>query len=196
MRTSLRFALIVVASTVLFAACGTSPIDDPLRHSRGNENAAVTLVEYGDLECPACKSTHELIMAPIVEQYGSRVRFVFRQFPLTEIHEFALEAAMASECAGDQGKFWEFLDIAYKNQVQLSSQALRDWGNTLGLISANFDQCISSGEKKAVIDGDIAEATRLQIQGTPTFFLNGEKLSVQTINDMRTALDRALSVPL
>lgn len=102
-------------SALLLAACvdttGISPTSS--RPPRGNANALVTVMEFADFQCPACMSAHATINKPLFEKYGSQVRFEFRHFPLRNIHRFALDLAEASECAADQGKFWEFVDLAY-----------------------------------------------------------------------------------
>lgn len=196
-----RYVSVSLALTalLLLSACGvdtTGLSAATSRQPRGNASSPVVLLEFSDLQCPACKAVHELVTNPLFETYGSRVRFEVRQFPLKTIHANALEAAEASECAADQGKFWEFIDIAYARQDTLSSQALRDWGKVLGLDGPLFDRCILSGIKEGVIDADLAEGARLKVEGTPTFFVNGEKMVDNSLEALSAALDKAFAVPL
>src|SRR6059036_3950665 len=101
-------------------------------HVRGPPNAPATLVEYGDYECPYCGLAHPIVKS-VQAHLGRRMRFVFRHFPLTEIHPHALRAAEAAEAAGAQGKFWEMHDLLYENQNALHDEALAQYAESLGL---------------------------------------------------------------
>jgi protein-disulfide isomerase len=101
-------------------------------HSQGASNATVTLVEYGDYECPHCGHAYPIIKK-LQERMGSRLRFVFRNFPLANMHEHAMQAAEAAEAAGAQGKFWEMHDLLYENQSSLEDQSLKKYASDLGL---------------------------------------------------------------
>ena len=114
----------------------------------------------------------------------------FKQFPLQSIHQNALLAAEASECAADEGKFWQFVDMDYKNQPDLSKDTLYKWADQLGLDKDRFDRCLRSGIKKKTVLADYDEGTRLGVQGTPTFFVNGKK--VENATAVKDAVDEAL----
>src|SRR5712672_3800757 len=122
----------------------TPPISER-DHSAGNTNAPVTLVEYGDYQCPYCGEAH-----PVVKQLqrdlGKRLRFVFRNFPLTQAHPFALVAAEAAEAAALQGKFWEMHDLIYENQDSLEPDILPSWAAQAGLDLEKFGMAIRQGE--------------------------------------------------
>lgn len=187
--------LLVAASTFALAACtdttGLSATSSKPMHPLGNSGAVVTVIEYGDLQCPACKAAHTGIVKPLMEAYGSKIRYEFHHFPLRSIHRYALEAAEASECAADQGKFWEFLDVNYEKQADLSEEALHQWANQLKLDIDLFDRCVQSDIKRDTIMAEYDAGKNLGVQGTPTFFVNGKR--VETGYDTITkAIDEAL----
>ena len=105
--------LAIAVVTLALAACTdtTGLSDTSSRGPKGSANAAVTVAEYADLQCPACQAAHTQINAPLLQKYGAQIRFEFKHFPLRSIHRYALEASMASECAADQGKFWEYVEM-------------------------------------------------------------------------------------
>lgn len=186
----------VLVSGLLLAGCGvdtTGLSAESSRTAKGPASALVTVSEFGDLECPACKAAHDIITKPLLAKYGSRIRFEFRHFPLQSIHRYALEAAQASECAADQGKFWEFLDMDYANQADLSSSALRDWAKQMSLDVELFDRCVRSGIKKDTILADYAAGEGAGVNSTPTYFINGTKTSANTLEAISAAVDAALA---
>ncbi len=175
----LRFLALALPLAVALAACGvdtTGLSAQSSRTPRGNASALVTVTEYGDIQCPACKSAHELINKPLMQQYGQQVKFEFMHFPLQAIHPYAFEAAQASECAADQGKFWEFVDLAYERQKDLSSGALRDWATALGLDKDLFDRCVRSGIKQVIVNQSYVSGEKMHVSGTPTYFVNNQKV--------------------
>lgn len=176
-------ALVACVDTTGLSATSSKP-------PRGNPNAAVVVTEYGDLQCPACMSAHEFVNKPLLEKYGSRVRFEFNHFPLQSIHRYALEAAQASECAADQGKFWEFLDMSYDKQKELSSPMLREWASTLGLDKDLFDRCIRSKIKRDAVMAGYDKGVALGVTGTPTYFVNGTKVE-SGFDTLSKAIDEA-----
>jgi hypothetical protein len=111
-----NFLTICVFTSIFLVAC-TNGDTASTRPPRGNPNAVVLVEEYADLQCPACRAAHGKISIPIVQKYSSQIRFEYKHFPLRSIHRFALDAAEMSECAADQGKFWEFVDFNYEHQV-------------------------------------------------------------------------------
>jgi len=152
------------------------------REPHGNPNGVVTVVEFSDLQCPACRGVHLGIVPPIVEEFAASVRFEFRHFPLS-YHEHALSAAMAVECAADQGKFWEYIDIAFTNQADLSEGALKTWALSLGLDTNLFTRCLESEIKKDIVLADYSAGREVGVPGTPSFFIDGEKVSTGELRD-------------
>jgi protein-disulfide isomerase len=188
----MRFSTVapVLLSALLFAACTdtTGLSAESSRPPKGNVNAPVVVKVFSDLQCPACRAAHLSVTEPLLEAYKDKVRFDFMHFPLQSIHPYALRAAMASECAADQGKFWEYVDIAYQNQQELSARALEEWATELGLDGDLFKRCIDSQIKKKAVLADYEAARDLGLQGTPTFLVN-EKIT--PTNQLQPAIDAA-----
>lgn len=185
----------LLISSLLLSACGvdtTGLSPNTSRKAAGNPTASVTVVEYGDLQCPSCKSAYTILNQPLLQKYGSKIRFEFRHFPIRTIHQYAFEAAQASECAADQGKFWEFVDLAYAHQEDLNSDALRTWAKTLSLDEALFDRCVRSEIKGDTIMSDYDQGKQIGVQGTPTFLVNGVRVQ-STMEDLSAAIDAALA---
>lgn len=147
----------------------------PDSHMTGNLQASLTIVEFGDFECPAC-GLSEGAAQQIRAKYGDRIRYVFRQFPLGKIHPQAEKAAEASECAGEQGKFWEAIEKIYAEQRDLSVDALKRYGAELGLDQSHFNQCLDSGETAARVNQDLADGHALGVRATPTFFIGRKRI--------------------
>ncbi len=141
-------------------------------HVRGPEDAPVTLVEYGDYECPYCGRAHPVVKEAL-ERAGGRLRFVFRHFPLDSVHPGARLAAEAAEAAGAQGMFWEMHDLLYANQDRLSEGDLVRHAAHLGLDAGRFEEDLASRRHAARVSEDRAGGERSGVGGTPTFFLNG-----------------------
>jgi len=158
-------------------------------HAQGREDAPVTLVEYGDYECPYCGKAY-----PIVKQLqtrlGDRLRFIFRNFPLNTLHEHAGVAAQAAEAAAAQGKFWEMHDILYENQDDLVD--VQRYALKIGLEIYQFESDLS-GEKYAKrVRDDFRGGIRSGVNGTPTFFINDVRYNGQhTFDEMLAALENA-----
>jgi protein-disulfide isomerase len=147
--------------------------------ARGNANAKVSLVEYGDFQCPAC-GEYEPLVEQLMAKYGDRVLFVFRNFPLYQIHQDAMIAAQAAEAAGLQGKYWEMHDLLYQKQVEWSTAStdtvvvkyFDGYAVSIGLSVAKFDADINSPLVKSKVQHDIDTGNAAQIDHTPTFFIN------------------------
>jgi protein-disulfide isomerase/rhodanese-related sulfurtransferase len=152
----------------------------PDSHMTGNLQAPLTVVEFGDFECPAC-GLSEAAARQIRAQYGDRIRFVFRQFPLRKMHPQAEKAAEASECAAEQGKFWEAVDKLYAEQADLSVDALKRYARDLGLDQSRFNQCLDNGEMASRVEQDLADGHALKVAGTPTFII-GRKMIVRPMD--------------
>jgi protein-disulfide isomerase len=160
---------------------------------RGNNAAPVTIEEYADFECPFCAQTQASLNS-LMKNYGANIRIVFKQFPLISLHPNAQKAAEASECAGEQGKFWEMHDLIFANQQQLSEVQLKSWAtNNLKLDENKFNSCLDSGKYVGKIKADIAEGVRRGVDGTPTIFINGEKMvGAQVTEAYQQVIDKAL----
>lgn len=190
MKHLIPLALATLALTACVDTTGISADSSKSVHPSTNENAVVTVVEYGDFQCPACKAAFELLVKPILETNGTQIRFEFAHFPLTSIHRYAMEAAEASECAADQGKFWEFVDLTYTEQVKLNSDQIDVWAEGLGLDMELFGRCTDSHIKRDAIMADYERGKTLGVTGTPTFFVNGQKVT-SALQDLQNAIDAA-----
>ncbi|HUS05139.1 MAG TPA: thioredoxin domain-containing protein [Bryobacteraceae bacterium] len=167
---------------------------DPSR-LRGNPEAPVTIVEFSDFQCPYCQATQSTVKA-ILDKYKGKVRLGYRDFPLRQIHGQAQQAAEASRCAGDQGKFWEYHDLLYANQSKLDQGGLTEQARTAGLDVPGFSACLASGRFKAPVDGDLQAGMIAGVSGTPAFFINGVLLSGnQPISEFEKAIDAAIAAP-
>jgi len=140
---------------------------------RGGKNAKVTLIVVSDFQCPYCQR-HETTMAQLLKDYGDKIRVVWRNMPLTSIHQYAQKAAEAAECAGEQGKFWEMHDKLFANQSALTDSDLKSYAKALGLNTSKFDNCLDSGAMADKIAKQSAEAQAAGIAGTPGTFVNDQ----------------------
>lgn len=140
-------------------------------HIEGPANAAVTLVEYGDYECPYCGEVEPWIKQ-IQQQMGDQLRFVFRNFPLSQ-HPYAEIAAESAEAAGAQGKFWEMHDLLYQHQDALEPQDLMRYAQQIGLNTSEFSQALEAHAERQRVQADFQCGVESGVQGTPTFFING-----------------------
>lgn len=173
---------------------------DPLRTevataghpAHGPANAPVTIVEFADFECPFCGGLYPTLK--LVEQnYPDKVRFVYRQFPLTNTHRFAQKAAEASLCANDQQHFWEFHDSMFSDQSHLDVASLKQRASALGLNATAFDMCLDSGGKAEVITKDMEEGRKAGVSSTPTLFINGRLMKGnQPYNQIREIIEDEL----
>ena len=143
-------------------------------HSQGAATAPVTLVEYGDYECPYCGEAYP-ILKEVARRAGASLRFVFRNFPLTQMHPHAFGAAVAAEAAALQGKFWEMHDMLYENQEQLEPEALLGYAKALKLDLERFARDAKSPAVEAKIKHDFQTGIMSGVNGTPSFFINGQR---------------------
>jgi protein-disulfide isomerase len=141
-------------------------------HTQGPPDAAVTLVEYGDYECPHCGRAYPIVKE-IQKRLGSRLRFVFRNFPLKEIHPHAEHAAEAAEAAAVQGKFWEMHDTIFEHQRGLDDRHLLEYAAGLALDDGRVQRELASHMHAARVREDFLSGIRSGVNGTPTFFING-----------------------
>lgn len=152
------------------AASLKAPLARPDTHFYGNPDATLTVVEFGDFDCPPCRQA-EAVAEEVRHQLGKQVRFAYRQFPLTKIHPHAEKTAEASECAAQQGKFWPAVNYFYDHQSDLSVPALERYAGQLGLDQARFDQCLTSGETAARVQQDARDGRAVGVTSVPTFFI-------------------------
>jgi protein-disulfide isomerase len=141
-------------------------------HSQGPASAAVTLVQYGDYECPYTRQSTTVVRA-IQQQLGNQMRFIFRNFPLTEIHPHALHAAFAAEAAATQGKFWQMHDSIFHHQHTLEDSDLAQFAAAVGLDMQQFAHDMAERPSIGHIEEDLQSGIRSGVRGTPTFFING-----------------------
>ena len=140
--------------------------------SRGPLDAPVTIVEFSDFQCPFC-SRATATLKKLDESFPGKIRIVYRDFPLVQIHPNAARAAEAAACANDQGKFWAMHDVLFEHQDKLGEADLKQSAVALGLDAAAFDQCLESGRHSAQWQKDTAEGQRYGVSSTPAFFING-----------------------
>jgi protein-disulfide isomerase len=143
-------------------------------HIQGNKNAPLELVEYGDYQCPHCGSAYPMIKT-VQEAMGDNLKFVFRNFPLSDAHPDAFNAAVAAEAAGLQNKFWEIHDIIYENQELLDWKHLLAYAKKIGLDVVRFKADVEKESITVKVEADFESGVRSGVNGTPSFFINGEK---------------------
>ncbi len=178
---------------------GGSSTAQPSEHKTGAGNKGVTLIEYGDFQCPSC-GAYFPILQQVKEKYGDDITFQFRHFPLTQIHQNAMAAHRAAEAASKQNKFWEMHDLLYERQNawgtnQNVAQVMEDYASELGLNVEQFKTDYQSAEVNAVINADMAAGQELKITGTPTFIINGEKIESpgRTVEEFSKTIDDAIA---
>jgi protein-disulfide isomerase len=143
---------------------------------QGPEDASVEFVEFTDYECPFCRRFHQTTYPEIRRKYAGRVKWIVRNYPLTQIHPNAVLAAEAAECALDQGQgaFWEYHDVLFERHDRLGRSDLKAYSRELGLDGDRFDGCLDGGEKRSAVQADLRDGFRFGVTGTPTFFINGQ----------------------
>ena len=155
-------------------------------HAQGSAEAAVTLVEYGDYECPHCGHAHPIVKE-VQRRLGAKLRFVFRNFPLAEMHPHAQHAAEAAEAAAGQERFWEMHDTLFEHQRSLEDRHLVQYAQTLGLDAQRFLQDLTSHTYAGRVREDFRSGVRSGVNGTPTFFINGvrhdDSWDIETLTD-------------
>ncbi len=152
-----------------------APVDPAVDRIKGDAAAPVTIVTYSDIHCPYCRMFHPVV-SELVENNPGKVRFVFRHMPIDSLHPLARKAAQAAECAGDQEKFWEYLDRAYAVEdpsKDLSIEGLRLLAIKLELDQPKFEACLDSGEKDSKVNSDSEDSAKNGIDGTPTSVIFG-----------------------
>lgn len=209
---SSRFAIILAALVIIFggmffvtknknsSSTGSSSSSSAkaTNHIEGNTKSSVTLIEYGDFQCPAC-SAYYPIVKQVVGTYKDRVQFQFVNFPLYQIHQNAMAAHRAAEAASNQNKFWEMYDTLYANHDQWVNSStpttyFEEYAKQLGLDTSKFKQDSAGSATNDTIWADINKGNGLGITGTPTFYLNGKKIDSNpaSVEDFSKLLDEAL----
>src|SRR6266852_5531003 len=149
------------------------PVDPSRDHIQGDPKAILTLVQYGDYQCPFCGAAYPEVKK-VQKELGSKLTFLFRNFPLTNIHEYAMVAAETAEAAGVQGKFWEMHDFLYEHQATLGDHSVAlGYAKKLGLDTQRFEREIAQHVQEKRIKDDFMGGVRSGVNGTPTFYVNG-----------------------
>lgn len=202
MSDKMKKILLGIIAIMLVSAC-ISSIDISGDPFKGYENAKVTIIEFSDFQCPACKMA-EPVLKQIMETYGDRIKFVYKDFPLDtgcnsnigmQVHSLACEASEAAQCAFKQGKFWEFHDKLYEKQDEWSSDMSKfeSYAAEFGLDLNEFKDCINNGLTKSSIKNDIEIAKKIGVDATPMFFINGEKVvGVKAFSYFKAIIDKKL----
>jgi protein-disulfide isomerase len=167
-------------------------IPDERGYALGPAIAPITVVEFSDFQCPSCAQANPVVKE-LLAKYPDRIRFVYRHFPLTDIHVAAFRAAEASECAGeqDQGKFWEMHDLLFARQSALEQDDLESYAKYIDLDMDQFDECLTSGRMKNTIMQDVADGQHYKVNGTPTFFVNN--VMVVSFSELEASVQEALT---
>jgi protein-disulfide isomerase len=187
----------IIGSLLLLTACsvdttGIATESNRPPHPKSNLNSVVTVTEFIDFQCEACRAAQTRIIKPLLEQYAYQMRYEVKHFPIYPNHRYSKEAAEAAECAADQGKFWEFEEMNYENQEKLSPSAISGWAKELGLDIDLFERCRKSDIKMAIVDASQQEGKQMGVNGTPTFFVNGKRVE-STIEAIAAAIQEAAS---
>lgn len=172
------------------------------KHIEGQGKSGVTLVEYGDYQCPFCGEAYPVVKQ-VENQFADQIYFQFRNFPLTNLHQNAFAAARAAEAAGMQGKFWQMHDLLYENQNQWSSSSnpstlFDQYAKQLGLNVTKFQKDYQSSKVNDAINADIAAGNNLKVNATPTFFLDGKQITLTpsdpaSVNAFKQQIQDAIS---
>jgi protein-disulfide isomerase len=169
----------------------TVPVSEDRDHIQGRADAAVTLVEYGDYECPYCGAAYPIIKE-VQARMGERLRFVFRNFPISTSHPHAEQAAEAAEAAATRGRFWEMHDLLYENQKRLRDEDLRGYAEKLGLDGESFAKELAEHVHAARDREDFMSGVRSGVNGTPTFYIDGARHDdAYDVETLVAALERA-----
>ncbi len=161
--------------------------DQPVK---GGPEAQVTIVEFTDFECPSCAFAQPML-EEVVREYAGKVRLVVRDFPLDQ-HVYAFKAAEAAEAAREQGKYWEYTALLFKNQKALTVDKLKEYATQLGLDRAKFDQALDSGKFTDKVQRDLQDGAKIGVSGTPAVFVNGRRVKDRSPEGLKVAIEAAL----
>ena len=158
---------------------------------RGSDNAAVTIIEYSDFQCPFCRRA-EASIRQVLKKYGDQVRLVYMDFPLSS-HRYAMDAAIAARCADEQGQFWAYHDALFENPSALAMPGLKNTAEQLGLDPLTFDRCLEERKYENAILADQREGDAAGLRGIPYFIVDGQAMhGATTPAAFDTAIDRDL----
>jgi protein-disulfide isomerase len=161
-------------------------------HIRGNPKAPVVLVEYADFECPYCAMAYPYTK-DVVRRFHDQLAYVFRPFPLVNIHPHAMHAAQAAEAAGQQNKFWEMHDLLFENQRRLDDRSLMAYAASLGLDMNQFERDFASRKVRENIERSMERGISEGVNGTPTFILNGMPLALESYDALGPVVAQAIA---
>lgn len=154
----------------------------------GSKDAKVTIIEFSDYECPACRRA-EPVVEQVISYYGDRILFSYRDFPIYQIHPFAQGAAEATRCANEQGKYWEMHDKLFASN-DLDASSLKRYARDLGIDGEKFDSCLDSHKYGQDVANDASDGAAAGVKGTPTFFINGKMyVGGRSFDEFRKIID-------
>lgn len=191
--------VVLVGGSVVYSQFAASQSNEGVEvvdvHVKGNPDAEVTLTEYGDFSCGACGQAYPFVQ-DLVETYGDDLRFEYKHFAFLQLGPVS---AMAAEAAGQQGEFFAYHDALFENQSEWSQSAtpqryFEQYAEEIGLDMEQWEQHRTASLLRDKVQADMAEGREMGVSGTPTFFLNGERLEFQTYEDIRTAIEAELGV--
>ena len=162
--------------------------------STGPADASITIVEFSDFQCPYCQKWYAQVYQPLMAAYPGKIRFVYRNFPLTQIHPQAMPAAEASLCAGEQNAYWQYHDKLFENSAALNDDLYATLAADLGLDTTAFETCMSTHKYQDKIKADMQFSIDLGVQSTPTFFINGIPIvGAQPLANFQQVIDNELA---
>jgi protein-disulfide isomerase len=198
-----KILIAIVGVTILIIALASMVLTKPTpiltkadlvtktAYTRGNPNAKTYLVEFSDFQCPACLALKPTV-DEIIKTNETKLLFAYRNFPLDQ-HPFSHQSAKAAEAAGRQGKYWEMFDLLFTNQDKFSDALFPQLADQLGLDRTKFAADMNDPTINNIILDDIAAGTKFGIDATPTFFLNGQKLTINSYSDLKNAVAQAVN---
>jgi protein-disulfide isomerase len=162
--------------------------------SIGPKDADITIVEFSDFQCPFCQKWHDQVYQQLMAAYPNKIRLVYRNLPLTQLHPQAMNAAEASLCASDQNAYWKFHDKLFENSDGLSDDLYATIAADLGLNTTTFEKCMTDHKHQATVKDDMQFAIDLGVQSTPTFFINGlAVVGAQPLSVFQQVIDEELA---
>ncbi|MEW6062831.1 MAG: DsbA family protein [Nanoarchaeota archaeon] len=186
-----KFNIWLVVSIILGILIVVSIFTNGFNFIKKTSKGKVTIVEFSDFQCPYCGRA-ELTLKQLKQDYGSKIEIIYKHFPLN-FHQYAQKAAEASECARDQGRFWEYHDLLFGNQDALDLASLKKYAKDLGLDTGKFNSCLDNGGKASVVKNDFNEGIARGVDGTPTFFIGNEALvGAQPYSAFKQIIDKEL----
>ncbi|MBI1821858.1 MAG: DsbA family protein [Nitrospirae bacterium] len=201
-RVAMGVMMVLVLLVIVYSVKSIRPVDlsDPgNRPFKGNPNSKVIVSEFSDFQCPACRGA-ESNLKQLLADYPEKIKFVFYNYPLTQNHQWAMVAAEAAQCANDQGKFWPYHDLLYDRQEiwakdSAAEKTFKIYAGELGLNAEIFNACLDQEKKKSVISEDVDRGDALQIQSTPTIFINKQRvIGGNSLFELKQAVENELNL--